>query len=233
MTPWREYRDDSLPWPAENHRRGLMAFTASGFTLAEMVLVISLMAMVGLCVYGTVINGLKIWQRATKLSYEEDLAIALDKFDADLRNTFSFSKFTFEGEPEKIAFPTIIRTRADKKGASRHEGYVDQIGIVQYGLDPLKSGLVYKQANYGDALKGDFTNERLLLTQIYAMKFTYYVHTDNQVLKKVRWDEGIPSAVEVEIRILEQGGDIRTVQRMINIPVAQQGTTDEVSPITN
>ena len=62
-----------------------------GFTLVEMLLAASLVALVSIAAYQSMLNGYRIWQRSQRSGVEEDISLALDKISQDIRNVFSFS----------------------------------------------------------------------------------------------------------------------------------------------
>lgn len=192
------------------------------FTIVEMTLVVSLMAMVGLAVYQSITNGLKVWQRAGKMSYEEDLAVFFDKLSTDIHNTFVFAKLPFQGKESVLSFPTIIRTAADSKGTSKAEVYVEQLGAVQYRFDPLTKTLVYAQANYSQSLKEKFGRPRVLLTSVYSLAFSYLTRKEGKTVKELRWEEGVPEAVIVELKVLDERGEVRTMEKIINVPIVSR-----------
>src|SRR3989338_2632588 len=61
------------------------------FTLIEMLLVTSLMAMIGLAVYHSLVNGMKIWDASTRYTAEEDVALFFDKISQDIRSATNYS----------------------------------------------------------------------------------------------------------------------------------------------
>ena len=66
-----------------------------GFTLIELCLVSLIASVIGLAVYFTFSNGMRIWQRANQKVVEEDLSIFFDRFALDVRSCLKFSGLGF------------------------------------------------------------------------------------------------------------------------------------------
>lgn len=190
--------------------------------MIEIILVVSLVSLVGLAAFKTIANGLKIWEQSLQLGVEEDVAIFLDKLTNDLKNSFHFSLLTFEGYPNLIAFPTIVRTREDRKKHYGREEYVDQLGKVEYYFDSLKKAIYQRQANYSQACEEEYGKKRLLAKSIYSLEFTYHINLDGELVTRNKTDGRSPQALEVEIKFKETTGKLRTVRKFINIPVGKK-----------
>jgi len=194
------------------HKKGFLR----AFTFVEMALVVSLLSLVSLAVYRSLSNGLEIWKRSARFILEEDAAIFLEGLTRELSNTLSYSLLPFEGEADRVRFATMIRTASDKQGSSARQGYVSQIGCVEYSFDRGRSALVRRQANYGQALDGEFQPGRVRVRPVDSFQLLYYSR-DGSVLKST--DGMTPFTVEVKMTFHESSGAIRTLRRLIPVPV--------------
>src|SRR5437773_11479335 len=106
-------------------------FSKKSFTLVEMLLVTSLMAVIGLALFQSLANGLKVWNISTQHAMEDDAAIFFEKISGDVRDAMDYSLIKFDGSKNKISFPTIVRTLSDPR-LSPQPDYISQIGKVEY-----------------------------------------------------------------------------------------------------
>ena len=154
--------------------RNISRVNKVGFTLVEVLLVVSLIAVIGAALYHTLSNGLKIWDRSQRFVIEEDILIFLDKIGQDVRNIFTYSQIGFEGKESYFAFPTTVRILADSKSDFTKGEYINQIGRVKYYFDKRKNRIGRKQANYSQALEGIFKENKVLCNSVTSLEFRYY-----------------------------------------------------------
>jgi type II secretory pathway component PulJ len=188
------------------------------FTLTEMLLVVSLIAMVSLALYHSIANGLKIWDRSQRFRVEEDIAFFLDKLGVDVHNTFAYSSIPWEGKENEISFPTIVRTLKDKHISSGRIDYVEQIGKVEYLFDKINFALYRRQANYGQAVKKRFGPWQVLAHPVRSVRFSYLSKGEDNGVWERDTQEILPTAVRVDIELVEDSGEIRRITRLISIP---------------
>lgn len=183
-----------------------------------MLLVTSLMSVTGLAVYHAISDGMKVWEYSRRYSAEEDVAVFFEKFSLDVQNIYRFGNIVFEGRPDKVSIPTIVRTPIDKK-ISANGDLIEQLGMAEYFLQKGEKTIYRRQANYSQALKKKFPPGRALAKPIEKMHFTYYYIEDGELKKKKTVSKDIPAAILVEIDFIEVNGSLRHLQRMINIPI--------------
>lgn len=191
-----------------------------GFTLIEMLLVVSLLGITGIAVYHAISDGLRVWQYSRRFSAEEDVAIFLEKLAADLQNTQQFSLIRFHGKEDKIVIPAIVRVPADKKDKARQGQYLEQLGAVEYSLQKDKRAVRRRQANYSLALKKRFFEYSVVAAPVERLQFSYYLNDPQRPKPQKVCKDEIPLSVEVSIDFVEVNGGIRNIRRLINIPVA-------------
>jgi len=194
-----------------NHQRGL--------TLVEIILAASIISILSLVLYHTVVNGLKVWERAHRFVIEEDLVIFFDQISQELRNSFSFSQISFEGRTASLSFPTVIQTKADQKLTQGQVIYVKQMGQVYYYYDALKGILYREEANYSLALQKRFFMRRPILSSLHHVEFIYYVARDGKITK-LEQTNVLPVMVQIIMQYRNQQGQRRVMQKSILIPSA-------------
>lgn len=184
-----------------------------GFTFIELILVITLLSVVSLAMFAVFNNGIKIWQRINKQLPQEDIAIFLDKFNRDLRNSFEFEGIKFTGGRQEISFATLV--------SSRQLG-CRTVGRVTYSYQPFEARLSRRQDDFSQAFSSQENEFSQPLNNIKSLKFQYYFY--NQDAKEYLWlddwgKDSLPLAVRIE---LETGdtGQIRKFTQTVGLPLA-------------
>ncbi len=197
-------------------------FSRQAFTLIEMLLVASLLSVTGLAVYHAIANGLRVWEYSRRYSAEEDVAIFFEKISGDLQNVYQYSLIQFEGKAEKIFIPTIVRMPADAKTQDKGR-MIEQMGACEYFFQKGKKTIYRRQRNYSQALKTKQKFEPVpLAASVESLHFTYFFLEDGKIKPKKSVSKEIPLSVLVEVDFAEVGGNVRHLQRMINIPVGNR-----------
>jgi prepilin-type N-terminal cleavage/methylation domain-containing protein len=190
----------------------------SAFTLVEMLLAVSILAAVTVSLYQALSHGLRVWERSRQLSVEEDVMIFFDKLATDLRNSFDFSLFDFEGGSGRIVFSTVISVPMGK-GAEETVFFADQIGRVEYGLDSMSNAIYRRQANYGQAIKGGFGAVKILARPVKSITFQYFKRGQNALSLQKLDRKKLPDAVEVSVEYKDSRGNLQVMTRLINLPI--------------
>lgn len=188
------------------------------FTLIEILLTTVLFSMCSLAIYQVFSSGLKLWARAQHFAIEEDISIFFDKIAEDLRGSFYFTGIKFEGTSSRLTVPTFVFAQPDARSVHADgERYV-QIGAVRYYLDSDDHAIHRAQANYGQALDGRFTDDKILVKPVNGFKVLYYMPGSKGVEPFARVSDVIPSSVYVEIKYTD-GRSEYSAGRLIAIPV--------------
>lgn len=187
-----------------------------GFTMVEVLMVTAIFASIGLAVFSCLSNGLKLWTRSQQAIVEEDAVIFFDRFSTDLRNAFMYSQISFEGEQNRIAFPTVVYTSADQASSRASEGHVDQIGLVRYSFDASGGRIIREQGNYSQATRGALGPAKVEVSGVKEVKFRYFYPGSTDPFLTAQNDKVLPAGVEVEIRF--SGEDEKMLKRYVPIP---------------
>lgn len=190
----------------------------AAFTLVEILLVTTLTAGISLAIFTCLSNGLRLWDRSRSLMIEDDIAVFFDRFSSDLRNSFFLSTLSFEGSEFRISFPTVVMARTDSAGSRAFEGVADGLGEVQYLFDPGRQSIVRRQANYSQAVRNVWADERELVKGVSRVRFKYYSAGSNETFFIHDAKDSLPSGIEAEI-ILMSGSVEKTLRRYVSIPI--------------
>jgi len=190
-----------------------------GMTLIEMILVVSLIAMIGLSLFQALNNGLKIWQRSQQTTHDEDVIIFLQQLGFDLRNTVRYSLIKPEWQPESISWAAVMTTRMDRHISGQRIDYTQQIGRVEYYFDKGQHAIMRRQANYSQALKEKYGPAQQLVADVRQVRFslTFAKQKNKDFLDSQ--EPLIPAALRIEFEIMEPNGHKRYIQRLYNIPL--------------
>ena len=190
----------------------------AAMTLMEILIVISLVAMLSIALYHSVSQGIRIWEKSQRLVIEEDVVLFFDKLSQDLRNSFSYSSIPFEGHQFRLSFPALVQVSVEKPGRYDKKDYKEQIGKVEYSFDPNKDCVIKKQAGYGQALSEEFSLSQEVLKSVQMVQFRYvYLTAEGEYLSPDVL-EVIPASVEVTVEFSDQLGK-RELHKLIDIPV--------------
>ncbi len=141
--------------------------------------------------------------------------IALEKIAHDWRNTFYFSLLEFKGTFIDCEIPTLVTTAVDPKSANPGP-YVQQIGKVRYFFDSSAGQILRQQANYGQALKGQWQKPVVLAPSIKSFALTYFYRKDKRLVEQKSGKGVLPSMVQVDVEYAA-GKTIRRMTRMIDV----------------
>lgn len=188
-----------------------------GFTLVEILLAISLVAIVALALYGTFNSGLQVMSLTSRTTEEEDLNIFFEKLSRDLQNAFHYANIPFQGQGDRLSFATTIQTDA-RLGGDRG------IGRVTYAYDPSERAILRTQEDINQIFEEETDAAQNVLSPLSSFRLEYYRYDvlKNSYEWKEEWEEAeektLPLAVKVGFRLQEEKGE-KDVTRIISIPV--------------
>ena len=171
------------------------------YTLLEMLLVVTIMALAAVAVAAAAASGLRVYQRAREYSeLHVDLLLGLERCERDLRNVFPYEEIGFSGSPQELSFPGLVRVRGEA-------GTVTQVpGRIFYAIDAVEHTFTYRQQEYAAATakEGGTPGEATVLAHDVAqLAFHYFAYdTDTkQYYWTDHWDRaaGLPQAVRLDL----------------------------------
>ena len=190
-----------------------------GMTLMEILLVASLISIISVAIYNALSNGLRVWERSRQVVVEEDIAIFIDKLTTDLHNTFFYSKIKIEGNDYRFTFPTMVSVMADKRGPGPYGEYQDQLGRVEYYFDYATHAIYRRQANYSQAIMGDyFSQPQLLVSLVDRLKIEYYYLTDEGEVFSQDIFDVLPSGLEITVEFSDSQ-KTKKFFKVVNVPL--------------
>jgi len=153
----------------------------SGFSLLELLLVLTLAPVVFFAVYANFNTGIRLWQRLQVETHEEDLVIFTQKAQRDFENMMRYSSVPFEGGKDKAIFLTGIESEPVLGGRR-------SIGQVRYFYDDAAKAIFRETKNVNESYQESSGTTNLLLKNVSSFEFAYltfdklsgaYVWNDN------------------------------------------------------
>ena len=84
-------------------------FNKKGFTLVELLVALSLMAVVGGVIVATFSGGAGVWERVQcQGTQEQNLLISFEEIKKSFHNMKPFKPIPFVGKLESFSFPTLL-----------------------------------------------------------------------------------------------------------------------------
>ena len=151
-----------------------------GFTLLELLITTSLIALMGLAIYSTFARGVMVWERGSKTDVvEQEAMFSLQSLAKELKNSFKFSGIKFSGTKDGVFFPTYVNT------ARVGEAPKWEIGRVSYFYDSSKKSFFCREASYVDLFQDDLPKAREIVAQVNDLEINYYFF--DAIAKTYKW----------------------------------------------
>jgi len=140
-----------------------------GFTLLELLITTSLIALMGLAIYSAFARGVTVWQRGNKTDVaEQEVRFVLENLAKELRNSFKFSGIEFEGTKNVISFPIYVNTA----GIAQDPKW--EVGRISYFYGSSKKSFFRMEASYIDLFQDDLPKAKEILSQVNDLEISYY-----------------------------------------------------------
>ena len=191
------------------------------FTLIELLISATLMALVSVAVYSVFSNGMMAWHRGNRdRIYLWNIRQINQKLTEELRNVFKFSNIAFEGTKDSIRFPALIPVVLAEGKKSYNE-----VGRIAYFYDKKKAILYKEEKTYQEVFSKDKIDRRkIVIRHVKKLEFSY-CYFDNATGKykwkddwKIEEQSSIPQAVKIKL-IFENEGKLQEYDSTIFIPI--------------
>ncbi len=140
-----------------------------GFTLVELLVTTSLMAIVGGTMVSALATGVRVWERAQALgTTQEETLVAVERLQRDLRNRRPFRPLPFEGRARQLTFAGVGPANDDPHA-------VPVLGRIAYALDSRERRLCRSFVPYQDLeLLGRTARCQSVLERVREVHFRYF-----------------------------------------------------------
>lgn len=203
--------------PARAHQAADVARTPpsgrAGFTLIELLVVSLILALTVAAIGACLAGGLRVWDAARRFgAVESEGILALHAVSADLRNTFRFSAAGFEGGPDSVTFPALVRL----------QGLEDpELGTITYTFQRADGSLQRRTTLFKTARE----ETDIVAQNVVGFELIYIVDRDPGNPGVSAWNKGttnLPDHVQVTLTVAEDASQapFRLQQR---VPLAAGG----------
>ena len=142
-------------------------FNRLGFSLVELLLVLTLAPVIFFAVYSNFSTGVRLWKRIQVPIPQEDVLIFYEKSVKDIQNTMRSKQISYFGEKDRISFCTGVE--ADKTlGGARG------IGQITYYYDDFKKILFREVKDYSQLYRDAAGSVAPLLRDISSVEFSFF-----------------------------------------------------------
>jgi hypothetical protein len=153
-----------------------------GSTLMEVLVTASLVALIGMTVFMTLNNGIKLWQAVNTAWPKSDVAIFFEKLTQELENVFVLDRASFQGDNATVAFPTSFKDL-------RRPG-TWSMGAVRYAFNEKAQTLTRSAMTMSDIFEERVCDPALVFDHVKGMLFAYYYFDDQA--KEYIWSDKWP-----------------------------------------
>ena len=188
--------------------------------MVEMIVALVISVSLGLAIYTTFGQGLRLWSRAAKGRSEWKISLFLDKFTEELRNEFSDPKWKFQGNQAGLSFATMAHEGEDPA----EKGPKDRPVYLRYGFDSYNRVVTLHKYSFKEMFAPKIPAKAAVpvLEKIRAFRLEYYVYDARAkgYRWKTLWNKNcFPGTVKVTIEPDETDG--RSMTRIIDAPAGE------------
>ena len=181
-----------------NGYRRVDAGKRSAFTLVELLVVVSLLALVIGVVGASLAAGIRAWQVAKTFGAAEAQAMVGTRIlKRDVRSTFTFYAIPFKGSRQAMSFPAIIDVRP------QDENPAPRLGSVSYRYNRYNRTLERQAAAFASEVVPPVKERESLIREVDDLVIRYGEIGEGGLTWESEWDNTTnhPEVVEVELTI--------------------------------
>jgi len=208
-------------------RQRIWKIRTKGFTLLELLITASLIALMGLAIYATFARGVAVWERGSETDViEQETRFGLEKMAKELRNSFKFSRIEFSGTKDAISFPTYVNPVRYSLSNGVNTADIAQtpkweIGRINYFYDSSKKSFFCREASYIDLFQDDLPKAREIVSQVNDLEISYYFF--DAIGKTYKWKDSwsdkkdFPLGVRISLTV-GSGEDEKEFVKTVYLP---------------
>lgn len=187
-----------------------------GFTLLEIVLVVSLSAVISYGIYKTFLSGINLWDWLKDYKRNGEVALLFDRIEHDLQNGFNLQTIDFKGSSTSISFyehnTDILVIPADDLKDSAYTKD-DAFRRIEYIYSSDKDEIKRKVFRYGSTLE---YSSRVLLTDVKSARFKFYLPdpVKGEFISFDVWEGKIPGIIELKVSVLDESDKMKVSEKI-------------------
>ncbi len=172
---------------------------AGGFTLIELIVVISILAVVTGVVVASFAGGLRVLEAASGYSrVDAEVVSGAKLLRQDLMNAFAFYAIEFDGDASRVSFAGLERNEGSGKPR--------RIVNLEYALDRNTEELVRKSAVFPLSIKSPDAREESVIRGVESILFSYFepdMESGGEWVDSWQDATNLPGAVRVRLEFGE------------------------------
>ena len=182
----------------------------SAFTLIELVVAVTIFAVIAAAIGLSLYSGIKIWDRARNVDFvKANLLLDLEMIARELYQSIDMREIAFEGTAQGFSFPSLSGNSIVK---------------IVYRFDPGEKTLYKTMISFKDILANkdkkdtDYPAEKALALDEFSVGYYYYDKVKKEYVLSDNWtkDKGIFSAIELRGKFKNED-----FSKKIFIPISQ------------
>jgi hypothetical protein len=187
----------------------------------ELLIVISILAVVIGAVGACLVSGLRVWECAADFNgVESEALMGLDMMEKDVMNSFVFHGVAFDGQVAGVAFAGLIDEAVGVGATERDSGAVCmRIGTVRYFYSEKDKRVVRKKWVYPN---GEPEETESVAENVDGLEFSYFCAPSDGD-DSGRWTDAwesetnLPDGLRMEMVFEDEGGE-RRFGRLVMLP---------------
>jgi len=204
---------------------------AWGFTVIELLIALSIFAVIAVTLYSTFFAGISTWKRSgDNTGIYQDIRVAFDDIARDLKNMIYFTKddesaYIFSGTSEQVIFMTLEESISEKTEPQR------ELVRIAYSFDNAKGDIVRETAGILLGFDTKKAEKEILLKNVEDFKIEYCYFSgdeDDPYLWQEEWkDEEVKTPRGIRITASLKGSkssrEASKITRIVFIPTGVLG----------
>ncbi len=164
-----------------------------GFTIIEMMVVVTIFAILGVAVATSFTSGIKIWQRAKDYNFTQtNVILSLEGITQHLRRSVDIDEIGFEGSSQEVIFPTLT---------------ADSVVRVSYRFDDGDKIIRRKEETLEEIISQEeeqtYKERDILSADNFSLEYLYFDEEKERYLWQDIWekDKGVFRALRLKVEV--------------------------------
>lgn len=179
--------------------------------MIEVIIVITIFSIVGAGLVGSFFSGMKIWNRAKNMHFENrDIVLSLEKIARQIRQSIDNEDISFKGTQEEYSFPAFS---------------ANSIVEVNYKFDPFSGLLLRRETDLSEIIAArqeegylpKSIESKLLTAEQVSFSYLYFNKEEKNYVWVTEWQENDGIALGVKLAAVVDG---KVFEKTIFLPIA-------------